>query len=75
MTELFDSADEFDTGEGLDGNDLDLTPRNVDVGERSKRRWLPMLAVVGVVAALGFILLRTLGDAALFFYNLSLIHI
>ena len=67
MTELNESAhpaDEFDTGD-----DLDLTPRRVEVCERSKRRWLPMLAIVGVVAALGFILLRTLGDAALFFYN------
>ena len=49
---------------------LDLTPRAVDVaaGQRRKRI-LPMLVLAGVVVGLGFVLLQTLGSAALFFYN------
>ena len=51
-------------------SDLDLTPREVaeQLG-RERRRWGPMLVLVAVIAIMGFVLFRTLGDAALFFYN------
>jgi len=51
-------------------DDLDLTPRDLEVApSRTRRRWLPMLVLVAVIASVGFVLFRTLGDAALFFYN------
>lgn len=48
---------------------LDLTPRQVDAAPSRNRRVLPMLVLAVVVAGLGFVLLQTLGSAALFFYN------
>ena len=49
---------------------LDLTPRAVDVASGSRRKQiLPLLVLAGVVVGLGFVLLQTLGSAALFFYN------
>jgi cytochrome c-type biogenesis protein CcmE len=50
-----------------DTPELDLTPRT---GETKRRRGLPaVLALVAVVAALGFIAIKALGDASLFFLN------
>lgn len=48
---------------------LDLTPRQVAAGQRRRRRLLPLLVLGLVAVGLVFVLLRTLGDAALFFYN------
>ena len=48
---------------------LDLTPREVDEVGTVRRGILPKLVLVGVVIALGFVLLQTLGSASLFFYN------
>lgn len=53
----------------LDSADIDLTPREVDVPASSGRRWVPRVVGALVVIALGFVLFRSLGDAALFFYN------
>lgn len=50
-------------------SELDLTPREVEVSAGGRRRWLPAAFVAVVIAALGFVLIQTLGDAALFFYN------
>lgn len=51
-------------------SDLDLTPRELDESlQRPRRKLLPTLLLVAVVAGIGFLLVRTLGDAALFFYN------
>lgn len=49
--------------------DLDLTPRATAESRSTTRRVLPAVVLALVVAALGFVLLRTLSDAALFFYN------
>lgn len=74
MTELT-STDEGDpeTGDPYAGDPdtggVDLTPRPAKAGGRSARRLMPALILGVVVVALGFIMLRTLGDAALFFYN------
>lgn len=65
MTEVTATAP--DGAPGVD--DLDLTPRQASVPQSRRRRLLPALVLVVVVGALGFVLLRTLGDAALFFYN------
>jgi cytochrome c-type biogenesis protein CcmE len=47
--------------------ELDLTPRT---GETRRRRGVPaILALVAVVAALGFVAVKALGDASLFFLN------
>jgi cytochrome c-type biogenesis protein CcmE len=53
----------------LDGDapDLDLTPRTAPA---KRRRGLPAaLILVAVVAALGFLAVKALGDASLFFLN------
>ena len=55
-------------GPPADAN-LDLTPRQVDAAPSRNKRVLPMLVLAVVVAGLGFVLLQTLGSAALFFYN------
>src|SRR5690606_32669524 len=48
---------------------LDLSPRT---SERKRRRGLPAaIALVAVVAALGFIAIKALGDASLFFLNVD----
>jgi cytochrome c-type biogenesis protein CcmE len=53
--------------EGEATPELDLTPRT---GEARRRRGVPaVIALVAVVAALGFIAVKALGDASLFFYN------
>jgi cytochrome c-type biogenesis protein CcmE len=46
---------------------LDLTPREVSAGR--SRRWPAVVAVVVIVAAIGFILFQGLGDATLYFHN------
>ena len=47
--------------------DLDLTPRT---GATRRRRGLPAaIAIVAVLAALGFIAVKALGDASVFFLN------
>jgi len=48
---------------------LDLTPRPVTAPASTSRQVIPKIIGLVVVAALGFVLFRTLGDAALFFYN------
>ncbi len=49
---------------------LDLTPTEVVPSAKGKtRRTLPTVLLLGVMALLGFVLVRSLGDAALFFYN------
>lgn len=48
-------------------DDLDLTPRQAP--ERPARRWPAVAAVAVIVAAIGFVLVRGLGDATLYFYN------
>jgi len=60
------------TGEhgNADGDpDLDLTPRAVDDSAPTQRGLLSKVLLVGVIAALGFVLFQTLSGAALFFYN------
>lgn len=58
-----------DTGSSMEG--LDLTPRKVAPvpGAGSRRKLIPTLLLVAVLGGMGFVLFRTLGDAALFFYN------
>lgn len=51
----------------IDG--VDLTPRVADPRPSGRRRILPTVLLAVVVAGLVFVLFRTLGDAALFFYN------
>jgi cytochrome c-type biogenesis protein CcmE len=46
---------------------LDLTPRVAPPARR--RRWVPIALVVLVVVAIGALLVKTLGDATLFFKN------
>lgn len=58
--------DDFDTGEG---GGLDLSPRHVVARPARRAKLVPALVLVVVLAGVGFVLLRTLGDAALFFYN------
>lgn len=51
-------------------SELDLTPRELEASlQRPRRKLLPTLLLVAVIAGIGFLLVRTLGDAALFFYN------
>jgi cytochrome c-type biogenesis protein CcmE len=49
--------------------DLDLTPRAAP--RARKRRWLPIALVVLVVVAISALVLKTLGDATLFFKNVD----
>jgi cytochrome c-type biogenesis protein CcmE len=46
---------------------IDLTPRAAPPARR--RRWLPIALVILVVVAIGALLVKTLGDATLFFKN------
>jgi cytochrome c-type biogenesis protein CcmE len=48
---------------------LDLTPRAAPPVRR--RRWLPIALVVLVIVAIGALLVKTLGDATLFFKNVD----
>ena len=48
---------------------LDLTPRAAVSTPSRRRKLLPTMLLGLVLVGLGFVLLRTLGDAALFFYN------
>ena len=48
-------------------DDLDLSPR--DLNPPRAWRWPAVLLVVGILAVFGFVLVRGLGDATLFFYN------
>jgi cytochrome c-type biogenesis protein CcmE len=68
MTDPIDSGGDADS-HGFASGDLDLTPRPARDQPGSRRRWLPAAVIVLVIAALGFILVRTLDGAALFFYN------
>ena len=53
--------------DGDAGPELDLTPRT---GAARRRRGVPAaIALVAVLAALGFIAVKALGDASLFFLN------
>lgn len=64
-----DDSGELDDA-GNPTGDLDLSPREIaDAASDGGRRWLPMALLALVVVGLGFLLVRTLGDAALFFYN------
>ncbi len=53
--------------ESVDG-EIDLTPRDAD-RKGTSRRWLTVAVVVALVAGFGFLVLRGLGDAAVFFKN------
>lgn len=46
---------------------LDLAPRAPR--PHQQRRWIPLVVVVVILAGLGFVATKALGDAALFFYN------
>lgn len=48
--------------------EIDLTPRSAEP-QRSSRRWLTVAVVVALVAGFGFLVVRGLGDAAVFFKN------
>jgi cytochrome c-type biogenesis protein CcmE len=48
---------------------LDLTPRPAPAAR--KRRWMPIALVVLVVVAISALLVKTLGDATLFFKNVD----
>lgn len=48
---------------------LDLTPRAAPPVRR--RRWMPIVLVVVVIVAIGALLVKTLGDATLFFKNVD----
>jgi cytochrome c-type biogenesis protein CcmE len=61
-------TEDIAVGPPADAN-LDLTPREVDAAPSRNKRVLPVLVLAVVVAGLGFVLLQTLGSAALFFYN------
>lgn len=52
-----------------DSSSLNLAPREVPAAPSQRRRVLPAVMLAVVIAGLGFVLLQTLGDAALFFYN------
>ncbi|MCP4433928.1 MAG: cytochrome c maturation protein CcmE [Actinomycetia bacterium] len=54
--------------------DFDLAPRtgpSSAAAPRSSRRWIPLVAIVLLLAALGFVLFQGLNDAATFFYNVD----
>ncbi len=55
-------------GTPADAN-LDLTPREVGDAPSRNKRILPKMVLAVVVVGLGFVVLQTLGSAALFFYN------
>lgn len=57
-------------------DELDLTPRHAadfqggsTGNSRGSRRLITRLGLVAIVVALGFVLFKTLGDSALFFYD------
>lgn len=59
-----------DHGDAGDPAVLDLSPRPTkEAGAKGARKLLPMAVLGIVIVALGFVVLQTLGDAALFFYN------
>lgn len=66
-----------DDPESPDATPFDLTPRTgPEPGRRrpsegGRRRWLAIGGLVAVLAVLGFVLVRGLGDAATFFYNVD----
>lgn len=62
-------TDAVSPDESAEASGLDLTPRDVEAAPTRNKRILPMLVLAAVVVGLGFILLQTLGSAALFFYN------
>ena len=74
-------TDEPPTGSGLrddpespDAAPFDLTPRTGPAprqGGPSNRRWVAIGGLAVLVVALGFVLVRGLGDAATFFYNVD----
>lgn len=62
-------TDDTVEGQAPEADSLNLTPREVHDAPARNRRIVPMLVLAAVVAGLGFVLLQTLGSAALFFYN------
>jgi cytochrome c-type biogenesis protein CcmE len=65
-TESVDAL-EIDASRRTNAPLVDLTPRTVS--PRRRRRWLPVLLIIVIVAAIGALLTKTLGDASLFFKN------
>ncbi len=64
--------DEPQMGDGQSSDErpaLNLAPREFTAAPARRRRLVPMAVVAVVIAGLGFVLMQTLGDAALFFYN------
>ena len=69
-------SDLRDDPESPDAAPFDLTPRTGPApqnagGGPSKRRWVAIGGLAVLVVALGFVLVRGLGDAATFFYNVD----
>jgi cytochrome c-type biogenesis protein CcmE len=58
-----------DGGNGDDDSALDLTPRTSAATMRRRRRTAPLLVLAVVVIGIGALLVKTLGDASLFFQN------
>lgn len=65
-----ESADSYDH----DADRLDLSPRTA-VGAQTPvsptRKVVPVVVIIAIVAALGFVLVQGLNDAALFYYNVD----
>jgi len=68
-----DAAAPVPAGGGPDGPALDLSPRTPSPGKAPGGRsaWRALVLVGVVVVAVGFVLVRGLGDATLFFYNVD----
>lgn len=60
-------SSQTDEDPGREVPDLDLSPRARR--PQGRRRWLPAVVIVGLVAGLLFVATKALGDAAMFFYN------
>jgi cytochrome c-type biogenesis protein CcmE len=72
MTNVSDPAADA-VGNGGDGDvdagPLDLTPRTSAASMRRRRRTGPLLVIAVVILSIGVLLVKTLGDASLFFQN------
>lgn len=70
-----ESADSYDPASGSSPTSpLDLSPRaGVDITSSASptRRIVPVVVVIAIIAALGFVLMQGLNDAALFYYNVD----
>jgi cytochrome c-type biogenesis protein CcmE len=71
MTDVSDHAAGAvgDGGDGEDDAPLDLTPRTSAASMRKRHRTGPLLVIAVVILGIGALLVKTLGDASLFFQN------